>query len=370
MFDFLGNLVGGSSASKPNTPFTGSGKSYIPPTPSPANVAAQAKSAHPLLRPTLGREPQYQSAHPLLNPSPGVFNNFGKNLTRIPSRVPINPNNYSGGSQPLSQPRQIDYSQKPYEEPNQSFIEPIGEKPFANMDPDELTQISRSQHADMDESVKSYVEPVNFKQIQTKPQTSGITNSVIGDNVKPAPHLNKLPRPDANIPNSSIAPIPNPQFSQPQSQPQVKQMNAEVSTGNNALAKAANMIAGHEKFMPNAYWDYKQHSVGYGTRASSPDQTVTKQEAKTMLQDWIKKDYNRLLKKLAVDLNDNQMAALLSFSYNAGIGSAMNVVDMLNKGAYDQARNYMNSIVHAGGKKLSGLVKRREAETNQLFRGL
>lgn len=64
-------------------------------------------------------------------------------------------------------------------------------------------------------------------------------------------------------------------------------------------------------------------------------------------------------------LAPNQWAAVLSFTYNVGVSAACNstMVKKINQGAsYQIWCPEMKRWVYAGGKKLPGLVRRREAE--------
>jgi lysozyme len=63
-------------------------------------------------------------------------------------------------------------------------------------------------------------------------------------------------------------------------------------------------------------------------------------------------------------LNENQFAALVSFAYNLGLGKlkGSTLLKLLNDDKPLQASKEFGKWVYANKKKLSGLVKRREAE--------
>lgn len=61
-------------------------------------------------------------------------------------------------------------------------------------------------------------------------------------------------------------------------------------------------------------------------------------------------------------LTDNQYAALLSFVFNLGANPGWTIWKLLNAREYDQVPAQIARFVNAGGKKLEGLVNRRNAE--------
>jgi len=65
-----------------------------------------------------------------------------------------------------------------------------------------------------------------------------------------------------------------------------------------------------------------------------------------------------------VPLNDWQRAALIDFVYNVGAGNLAKstLLRRLNAGDYDGACNEYRRWVYAGGRRLPGLVTRREVD--------
>jgi len=64
-------------------------------------------------------------------------------------------------------------------------------------------------------------------------------------------------------------------------------------------------------------------------------------------------------------LTPNQWGAVLSFTYNVGVGAACSstMVKKINQGArYQDWCPELKRWVYAGGKRLPGLIRRREAE--------
>lgn len=67
---------------------------------------------------------------------------------------------------------------------------------------------------------------------------------------------------------------------------------------------------------------------------------------------------------VAVPLNQNQFDALVSYTYNCGIGALQSstLLKVLNAGKYEQVPAQLMRWVHAGGKRYEGLIRRRKAE--------
>jgi len=125
-----------------------------------------------------------------------------------------------------------------------------------------------------------------------------------------------------------------------------------------------------EGFLPNPKWDYTQWSWGYGTKVPgsvsdpniNPGGTVTRAQAMLFLLAHIEKDYTDLKKLISVPLGANQWAALLSFSYNLGVGNADNLVANINSNNYAALEYQWKQYINAGGVPLQQLIDRRAAE--------
>ena len=137
---------------------------------------------------------------------------------------------------------------------------------------------------------------------------------------------------------------------------------AAMNFGNDIFMTAGNLIAGFEGFSPRPYWDNKQWSWGYGTKAPGPDGIIDEATAMQQLNQHVKQDYNYLLPLLTRPLSDNQWAALLSFAYNEGPGNADNLVPNIN--SYNDAalQTQWLKYIYAGGVVNDALVERREKE--------
>ncbi len=123
-------------------------------------------------------------------------------------------------------------------------------------------------------------------------------------------------------------------------------------------------IKGFEGYTPRASWDYKQHSIGYGTRARYPGEVIDRNEAESRLRSEV--DNARLLVDgFAPHAPEGVKAALTSLTFNAGskwqdsgLGQAVKAGD------WNTAQNRFLQYNKAGGSVLPGLVKRRQQEAS------
>jgi len=123
-------------------------------------------------------------------------------------------------------------------------------------------------------------------------------------------------------------------------------------------------VMNYEKFSSTAYDDFKQTSIGYGTKASSKNQTITETEAKKLLEkdlDAARKTVLKLKETAGYDWNENQVDALTSFTYNLGAGNLRKLTDNGTRGD-EEIADMLPEYKYAGGKVRDGLIKRRAAE--------
>lgn len=120
----------------------------------------------------------------------------------------------------------------------------------------------------------------------------------------------------------------------------------------------------------NAYDD----GIGVQTICTGHIKGVTKGQKATLAQceKWLKEDLSEhgkwLSNSVKVPITQQQYDALLSLSFNVGGYNVYKstLVKQLNSGNCHAAAAQFDKWVYAGGKKMSGLVKRRAAE-RQLF---
>lgn len=105
-----------------------------------------------------------------------------------------------------------------------------------------------------------------------------------------------------------------------------------------------------------------------GKRVTIDDPDVTQQEAEDILEHDLQKFAYGVLRLIKVKLEPQEHAALISFSYNLGLGNLQNSTlrMKLNRNERLGAANELPKWVLAGGRKLRGLVVRRRSE-RELF---
>ncbi len=137
------------------------------------------------------------------------------------------------------------------------------------------------------------------------------------------------------------------------------------------IEEAVEFIIPLEGFNPKAFWDYKQYTNGYGTKAKSESEVIDKNIAKERLKQEVKKNLEYLKKKeYYTNLNKNKKISLLSFLFNVGNGGLNNTgLDKTLRGNYtkESIEKEFQKWIYAGGKVLEGLVKRRQKEYNKFI---
>lgn len=120
-------------------------------------------------------------------------------------------------------------------------------------------------------------------------------------------------------------------------------------------------IIGLEGFSSCAYHDISQYSNGYGTKASSKWECITKTEAKSRMVKHLEEDSKYVL-SLHPNATQNEHDALVSFCYNAGRAGCTKTVKLVAQGKKDSAAWVMKSKIKQGSCYEAGLKKRRIAE--------
>ncbi|MDF2180117.1 glycoside hydrolase family protein [Aliiglaciecola sp. CAU 1673] len=127
-----------------------------------------------------------------------------------------------------------------------------------------------------------------------------------------------------------------------------------------------------EGFYPDAYvCPAGVLTIGYGhTDDVEADQHIDIAKAEDLLREDLRGSAAAVERIIKVPLNDNQFAALVSFTFNVGSGNlaASTLCSKLNAGDYDavptELARWVKATDPATGKKrtLPGLVKRRASE--------
>jgi lysozyme len=121
-------------------------------------------------------------------------------------------------------------------------------------------------------------------------------------------------------------------------------------------------IRNSEGFTPQAQWDYKQNSNGYGTRALYPGEVIDKDTAEQRFQTELDKAQAHV-ETVAPNAPPGVKAALTSLTYNAGPGwSQSGLGDLVRAGDWTGAAERFQQYNKAGGQVNQGLVNRRGKE--------
>ncbi|MGK7951398.1 MAG: lysozyme [Xenococcaceae cyanobacterium] len=127
-----------------------------------------------------------------------------------------------------------------------------------------------------------------------------------------------------------------------------------------------NLIKRWEGFRSNAYlcpgnvW-----TIGYGHTATvKPGMCINQVEAEELLKSDLRRFENAISNLVKVPLTQAQFDALTSFTFNVGIAAfgKSTLRKKLNRKDYSGAANEFSRWVHANGKRLPGLVSRRQEE--------
>lgn len=110
------------------------------------------------------------------------------------------------------------------------------------------------------------------------------------------------------------------------------------------------------------------HKIGHDTDISS----ITIDQAEDYLKEDIARAKTAINRLVNTQLDDAQLAALISFTYNLGAGALQRSTlrQKINYGApFDEVRSEFARWVYAGGRILKGLVYRRAAEASLFCNG-
>lgn len=133
----------------------------------------------------------------------------------------------------------------------------------------------------------------------------------------------------------------------------------------------ANLIPKFEGFRSTPYWDYKQWTWGYGTQVplkymngNKPvaGATISRAQAFADALAYLNNSKAILEPLIRIPLGANQWAALLSFSYNLGVGATKNLLNNLNSMNWAALEKQFKQYVNAGGVVNPNLVARRNEE--------
>lgn len=121
-----------------------------------------------------------------------------------------------------------------------------------------------------------------------------------------------------------------------------------------------------------AYWDYKQWSIGYGTK-SKAGEVISQAEADKRLTtelDAARKQVEEAAARYGLKFKPHELDALTSFTYNVGAGEG-GLKSLLKDGKRSKAEiaDAMLLYRNANGERLAGLEKRRATERTIFLKG-
>jgi len=153
-----------------------------------------------------------------------------------------------------------------------------------------------------------------------------------------------------------------------QTVPNPMQPNGGMVTGNNTGGQSAGdtiaFLKQQEGFSPKTYSDFKQTSIGYGTKAQPGETSITPQDAEARLRQEAGKVDDWITQNVKQPLTQNQRTALTSFGYNLGTGQGglSDLLPNINTGNWQAVADQMSRYNRAGGQVNAGLVARRLLE--------
>lgn len=113
-------------------------------------------------------------------------------------------------------------------------------------------------------------------------------------------------------------------------------------------------------------------TIGYGHTGPEvcAGQSVTQEEAERLLREDLAQAIGSVRSAVETELSQGQFDALVDFCFNAGRGNFLQstLLRKVNAGDFAAAAEQFALWVHAGGKIVAGLVRRRRAEA-ALFAG-
>lgn len=137
--------------------------------------------------------------------------------------------------------------------------------------------------------------------------------------------------------------------------------------------KGIDFIRSYEGLRLEAYDDSTGvWTIGYGhTAGVVPGMVITEMQAVEYFKTDMKYFEKAINLYVAVPISQNMFDALASFTYNLGVGTLKRstLLKKLNQNDIAGAADEFGRFVHADGRVLRGLVRRREAEKEMFLKG-
>lgn len=127
------------------------------------------------------------------------------------------------------------------------------------------------------------------------------------------------------------------------------------------------LIKRFEGFSPIPYADVAgKMTVGYGhlIRHGERWECISEHQAEALLRRDLVMAERAVERFITCPLGDDPFAALVSFTFNMGVGALQRSTlrQKINRGEHEDVPQELRRWVWAGGKRWSGLLRRREAE--------
>lgn len=210
----------------------------------------------------------------------------------------------------------------------------------------------------------SGVLALDGEEIRALQGMAGAADRAQGSNMMPAPAGQVM------VERTSYAPMGTSNITSPDENydltPELGAINGEVPSN------LQDFIKREEGFRANAYWDVEQYSIGYGTKARSPNETITEAEALKRLNAEIAARRAIVIRKstsYGYNWSPAQIDSMTSFIYNLGEGKFDQVTDN-GKRSDSQIAAKMLEYTYADGKSLPVLVRRRKSESDWFRSGM
>ncbi len=145
-----------------------------------------------------------------------------------------------------------------------------------------------------------------------------------------------------------------------------------------AVGAAIKLIKKWEGFIPEAYLcPAGVPTIGYGStfyedgeEVKMTDEKIDRDRAQEILISHVKDVEAQVRRVLKHELSPNQLGALISFTYNLGIGNLKRSTMLIlinNDPSNQNIERELKRWVKSGGKVLNGLVARRAEESELYF---
>lgn len=114
---------------------------------------------------------------------------------------------------------------------------------------------------------------------------------------------------------------------------------------------------------PAGFW-----TIGYGHLCKKEHPPITKEQGEIYLNEDLQDALRGTIKTcpILISVDANWFGAIVDFVFNLGVGrlQTSTLRRKINAQLWDEVPNELNKWVYGGGKKLKGLVLRRQMEAN------